>query len=43
VHDSYPTGAARTRSDFPTGIALEQHAVAIPTARRYMRNLRLST
>jgi PTS system galactitol-specific IIA component len=30
VHDSYPTGAARTRSNFPTGIALEQHAVAIP-------------
>ena len=30
VHDSYPAALLEREATFPTGIALEQHAVAIP-------------
>ncbi|TQI77818.1 PTS system galactitol-specific EIIA component (Gat family) [Serratia fonticola] len=30
VHDSYPQALLARERDYPTGIALEQHAVAIP-------------
>ena len=30
VHDSYPLALLEREATFPTGIALEQHAVAIP-------------
>lgn len=42
VHESYPLALLEREAAFPTGIALEHHAVAIPTAKRFMRNRPLS-
>lgn len=42
VHDSYPQALVEREASFPTGIALERHAVAIPHARPFMRNHPLS-